>query len=311
MPRLNAIRPAFRAADFFRPMSLHGHRQRRQALGASLSSSLIVCRSIVRGLPLIASARPKTPLRVLCIMAFDALSILRRGKPLPLAQHQTLAAWLDFAACANAAFDQKDYCRREFCRTLRVLKESGLSSSVDEYLRRLRDLERRRPTPGGDDWQFPQAVAYREAVVRLSLGMTAVVADRGRRLEDAVAATWHDADLNLLFRIVMQCQIIDDVLDYSRDWAAGLPSFLTASSSLPQAFEWTRLAAARYADIRHLSQSGDAFPLRTALFLVSACARLVLALGCWRYRARFEWSFTKHVCGRRRLAPSGVDDVPA
>ncbi|HVX63292.1 MAG TPA: hypothetical protein VHC19_21905 [Pirellulales bacterium] len=274
-------------------------------------SSLVACRSIVRGLPLLATARPKTPLRVLCIMAFDALPMLRRGKPLPLSQRKVLAAWLDFAACANAAFDQKDYCRREFRRTLRMLQESGLSSSVVEYLRRLCDLERRRPAPGGDDWQFPHAVAYREAVVRLSLGMTAVVAGRGRRLDDAVAATRHDADFNLLFRIVMQCQILDDVLDYPRDSAAGLPSFLTASSSLVQAFEQACLTAARYADIRHLPRSGDMFPLRAALFLVSTAARLVLALGRWRHRARFEQSFTKHVCGRRRLAPDGVGDVPA
>ncbi len=97
-------------------------------------------------------------------------------------------------------------------------------------------------------------------------------------LDEGIRATYCDADLNILFRIVMQCQIIDDVLDYSKDMSAGLPSFLTASKSLPQAFELTRLAALGYADDRDLPRTGDMFPLRSALFLVSACTKLVMVL---------------------------------
>ena len=74
----------------------------------------------------------------------------------------------------------------------------------------------------------------------------------------------------MLFRIAMQCQIIDDVLDYPQDMSAGLPSFLTAAESLPQALELSRLAALGYADSRGLPQSGDLFSLRSAPFLVSA-----------------------------------------
>jgi hypothetical protein len=133
--------------------------------------------------------------------------------------------------------------------------------------------------PGGDHWRFQNVRLYREAVVRLSLGMVATTASGEHRLDEGIRATYRDADLNFLFRIVMQCQIIDDVLDYSADMSAGLPSFLTASKPLPQAFDLTRLAALGYADDRDLPQTGDVFPLRLALFLVSTCARLVILAG--------------------------------
>src|SRR5258707_11996155 len=83
-----------------------------------VKSILIAVRSIVRGLPLFVSARPETPLRVLCIMAFDMLHMLRNAKPLPMPKRKLLAALLDFGACANAALDKKEFCRREYRVTL-------------------------------------------------------------------------------------------------------------------------------------------------------------------------------------------------
>ena len=62
-------------------------------------------------------------------------------------------------------------------------------------------------------------------------------------LDEGIRATHCDGDFNILFRIAMQCQIIDDVLDYSSDRSAGLTSFLTASASLPDAIERTHQAA--------------------------------------------------------------------
>lgn len=259
--------------------------ERRNTLHAGISSSVIAVRSLVRGLSLLFAARPKTPLRVLCIMAFDTLWRVRSGKPLPRQKLRTVAALLDFGACANAAFDHKKYCDKEYRETWRLLEEAGIGVFVSEYLRRLRNLESGRPLPGGDDWQFQKAVAYREAVVRLSLGMLTATAWGDPCLNEAVRATHRDADINLLFRIVMQCQIVDDVLDYSKDLRAGLPSFLTAGESLSRAFELTRMAALGYADDRDLPPADDLFPLRAALFLVSACARLAIALGRWRRRA--------------------------
>ncbi len=245
---------------------------------------LIAVISFVRGLPLFVSARPKTPLRVLCIMAFDTLHMLRHAKRLPRGKLRMLATLLDFGACANAAFDHKHCCQNECRRTLQLLQEAGIRSTVIEYLRRLRDLECERPTPGGDHRQFEKVSWYREAVVRLSLGMVATAADCSPSLQEGIRATYDAADLGILFRIVMHCQIIDDVLDYSQDMPAGLPGFLTASKSFPQAFELTRLAARGYADDRDLPRTGDVFPLRIALFAVALLTKLVLCLSGWRRR---------------------------
>jgi hypothetical protein len=283
-------------------MNIQIIRERWNVLSARISSIAIAVGSVVRGLPLFVSSRPKTPLRVLCIMAFDTLYRLRHPKRLPNFRLKTLAAMLDFGACANAAFDHKEFCRHEFRETLRRLEEAGIRSSVFEYLRRLRELERGRPLPGGDYGQFHKVRLYREAVVRLSLGMVSATADGDQCLDDGIRATYGDADLKILFRIVMQCQIIDDVLDYSKDMSAGLPSFLTASKSLPQAFELTRLAADAYADDRDLLQTGDDFPLRSALILVSACTKLAIVQGLWRQRTRV---------GQRSSSTSVLHEVAA
>jgi hypothetical protein len=288
-------------------MNLQALCERGNTLSTGIASTLIAVRSLVRGLPLFVAARPKTPLRVLCIMAFDTLHILRTAKPLPLPTRRMLAALLDFGACANAALDHKDCCRDEWRLTLQLLDEAGIGSSVVDYLRRLSDLESRRPLPGGDYWQFQKVRRYREAVVRLSLGMVATTANGNQCLDEGIRATYCDADLKILFRIVMQCQIIDDVLDYSKDKSAGLPSFLTASQSLPQAFELTRLAALGYADDRDLPRTGAVFPLRSALRLVSTCTKLVLVLGRWRQRTDLGRQFTERVHGPQRPAAAGVD----
>jgi len=292
-------------------MNFQANCERWNALCDRTASILIAVISIVRGLSLFMSARPKTPLRVLCIMAFDTLHMLRNAKRLSMLKLRMLAALLDLGACANAAFDNKDCCQHECRTTLQLLEGAGIRSSVVEYLRRLRDLESRRPLPGGDHGQFQRVSLYREAVVRLSLGMVATTANVNRCLDEGIRATYCDPDLNILFRIVMQCQIIDDVLDYSKDMSAGLASFLTASKSLPEAFELIRLAALGYADERDLPRTGDGFPLRSALFLVSTCTKLVLFLGRWRQRPHLGQQFTERVYGPRLLAADGVHKSPS
>jgi hypothetical protein len=247
-----------------------------------ISSTLISIGSVRRCLPLFVSARPRTPLRVLCVMAFDALHQLRCSEPLPIATRRVLAALLDFGACTNAIFDDKDYSRQELELTRQILDEAGLHSVVEAVLRQLSDLEGRRPAPFGDDRRFHDARSYREAVARLWLGTIAATAAGSRRLEDRSLATYGDDVLEILFRIVMQCQIIDDVLDYSRDASAGLPSFLTASASLPEAIERTYQASCEYAHYPDLPRSDDVYPFRTALGTASLCAKLLIRFRRWR-----------------------------
>jgi hypothetical protein len=259
-------------------MHIPARGPRRPAILVGISSTLIATISLARGLSLLLSGRPRTLLRVLCIAAFDTLQVLRRGKRLPTPRLKTLPVLLDFAACANAAFDHKAGRRDERRATLRLLEDAGIGSSVAEYRRRLGDLESGRPVPGGDRSRFQSVRLYREAVVRLSLGMVAAAACGNRCLDEAIEATDSDGDRDLLFRIVMQCQIIDDVLDYSQDRSARLPSFLTACESLPQALDLTQIAARDYAGDRCVVRPADVLPLRAALFLVSTCTKLVVSL---------------------------------
>jgi hypothetical protein len=77
--------------------------------------------------------------------------------------------------------------------------------------------------------------------------------------------------------LAMQCQVIDDVLDYKQDLAAGRPSFLTAASSLPQAMAWTAEAARSYgATCEQSAPGGVLLPLQTALRVITALTAGVL-----------------------------------
>ena len=248
---------------------------------AEFWSTVIATRSVVRCLPLFFAARPQTPLRVLCLIAFDTLHRLRHAQRLPTTTLTRMALFLDFAACVNATLDHKQCSPHELQATRQQLDADGIGPALDEYLNQLRDLETRRPTLN-DDQQFPSVVAYREAIVRLSLGMLATISVLQPTLDGGLRATRDEPDLNLLFRIVMQCQIIDDVFDYSSDRAAGLPSFLTVPGSLAHGFEWTREAAQRYATLQESPQPGHLFPLRAALCLVSTGAKLILSIARWK-----------------------------
>jgi hypothetical protein len=276
------------------------------AVPESIWSTLIAAISLVRGLYLFLSGRPRTPLRVLCIATFDTLHVLRHSKRLPTLKLKMLAALLDFGAGVNAAFDHKASSRHERRVTLHLLEKAGIGSSVSEYLKRLGNLESSRPRPGGNRWQFQKVSFYREAVVRLSLGMVATAARGNQGLDEAIEATYVDGDLNLLFRIVMQCQIIDDLIDFAEDRSAGLPSFLTACNSLSHSLELTQLAARGYAENCHAARAVDVFPLKAALFLVSMCAQLVVWLRRWRNRAHLELRPMNRAAGPGLLAAEAL-----
>ena len=248
------------------PQSLHGQ----------LRASLVSIACFLRGLPLFLGPTPKTPLRVLCLIALDTLHVLRTSRPLPHHRVMVLATVLDVGACTNAALDRKNFCPQEYQAARRWIRDAGLASSVDKYLRQLRELEQRRPSPGGDLGRFHEVRLYRETVARLSLGVVAAMALGGECIEDGIQATHCDQDLANLFRIVMLCQIIDDVLDYTEDLPAGLPSFLTATASLPRGLAWTTEAARSYATCPAPSRSPGLLPLRFALLAVSVFTRLLL-----------------------------------
>ena len=238
----------------------------------ALRASVVSAACFLRRAPLFFQATPKTPLRVLGIVAFDTLHVLRHSRWLPPERSAHLVMFFDVAGFANAALDGKALCEAEYRSLRERMGYAGLDRPVDDYLARLRALEAGRPSPGGDRRGFEEDCAYREAVARLSLMTAAGMAFPPSASEDERAA---DGDLDTLLRILMQCQIIDDVLDYRVDVAAGLPSFMTACASLPEAVALTAAAAARYASP---PRTRTIFPLRFVLRVVTILTRLVIGV---------------------------------
>lgn len=237
-------------------------------MSKTLREVVVSASCLVRRLPLFFRATPKTPLRVLGIVAFDTLHVLRTSLPLPKQKVDELAAFLDFEGCANAEWDNKDLCETE-CRAIRrQLEDAGLGPCIEEYRHTLRALEGTRPSPWGDHRRFQDVRRYREGVARLSLSTAAAIALPSRPR--------NDDDVEMLCRVLMQCQIIDDVLDYAEDAAAGLPSFLTASESLPDALVWTAQAARSYATPSAPQKRSTLFPFRVALWCFTLAARGVM-----------------------------------
>ena len=242
-----------------------------------LKTGLVSVTCLLRGLPLFFCAPPATPLRVLCIVALDTIHVLRYSQPLSRQRRKELGTFLDFEACTNAVWDRKQLCAAEYEAMRQRLEKAGLGVWITDYLNRLGELETRRPPVGGDRRRFDDLRSYREAVARLSLATIAAIALKAECLEDAIRSTYCEIEMAALFRMAMQCQIIDDVVDYREDLSAGLPSFLTACASLPQAIEWTSDAARSYG-ARGRSPARAVFPLEAALYVLTIVTTLVVAV---------------------------------
>ena len=243
-----------------------------------LRAAIVSLACFLHGLPLFFRATPKTPLRVLCVIALDTVHVLRHGRPLPRSRRKQLAAFLDLQACANAVWDGKNLCASEYRALRQQLERVGLGEWIAEYLIRLRELETRRPAIGGDSQRFNNVRSYREAVARLALGAVTAIALNAERLDKGIQATYCDADVAALFRMAMQCQIMDDVIDYRKDLSAGLPSFLTATASSQQAITLTAEAVRFYGASREPSAGGAVFPLEAALQVITLVTRLVVGV---------------------------------
>ena len=239
---------------------------------------------LARSLPLFFRDSPRTPLRALGIVALDIIHVTRRSRRLSQRTVSEMALLLDLEGCANKAWDRKGGGDLDYQAIRWQLTRAGLQEYMVEYLERLAALERQRPPAGGDRRRFDAVRQYREAVVRLALATVAARALEGGRLEDGIHATRGDRDIETVFRIGMQCQIIDDLLDYPKDAAGGLPSFMTATASLPDAMELTTGAVRAYAAAGARSSEPALLPLRIALALVTAATRLVAAAAALRYR---------------------------
>ena len=240
-----------------------------------MSKALAPARCALRHLRLLVAASPKTPLRVLCIIALDTVHALRHSYPIPQKRIRHVAEFIDFQACTNAMWDRKPLCPQEYSAIRRRLETAGLEAYVLDYLGRLQELESWRPRVCGAPRNFEEVRVYREAVARVSLAAVAAVAF-GSRLEHESRAIHQDSHMNTLFRIVMQCQVVDDILDYRHDLGTGLPSFLTATRSRAQAMGLTATAARSY--FMHSPRRRTALPFRLALSVMSILTMAVIRL---------------------------------
>ncbi len=119
--------------------------QRRRARHGPIRASLVSVTCLLRGMPLFFCAAPRTPLRVLCIIALDTLHVLRHSEPLPRKRINELATFLDFQACTNAAWDRKDLCEAQYRSIRQRLEKAGLGVWIEEYLGRLRKTGKTAP----------------------------------------------------------------------------------------------------------------------------------------------------------------------
>ncbi len=256
---------------------------RRNRLLATWTATI----SVLRGLPFLVASRPGTPLRVLCLMAFDTVHVFRTSRRISADTLRTMAALLDLGAFANDAWDSGDCSGGGFEDVRRQLAGSRACFLADEYLSRLRDLEQQRPPTGSDDSGHHAVVSYRESVNRLSLGVLAATALGSLSIEEAIRSTHDDEDIRVLFDIVMLCQIIDDLADFSKDAAHMVPGFLTAHASLSQALSLTSRTAAKYAsDTKRSPTSPHLFPFRVAMTGMSIFTTLAILAARWRFRLR-------------------------
>ncbi len=204
---------------------------RTDPTSSCLGACCIAIASVLRNLPLFFSRRPRTPLRVLCIVAFDAVARMR-SRWLSRQTKLAMIATVDLGACLNDYFDEGILRRDEYRQTRRLLagtlsrRGRGLLRAYGKQLRR---RETSRPLLSdrsqGAPWRA-SVVRYRENVVRLSLATLSAVAFGGS-LEEAERDAVQDEDLAVLFRIVMLTQILDDLMDWSEDLRRRLPTLTT------------------------------------------------------------------------------------
>lgn len=223
--------------------------------------------------------QPATPLRVLALIAITA-ALRSRGIVLGPDRRRALIEAMELGALLNDRFDQDPHDPEELRARVRWFARSEHRNLVRGYAKRLRRLERSRP----DSMERGSATqCYREGVNSVSLAMLWALG-HSRTLGIAELEIQREPDLQLLFQIVMQAQVIDDVLDLREDRRRELPSFATGGASLQE-------IVSIYADGKPLRLDRD-FCLRVALRTITAVARLVVAItartpkaaGCGRWR---------------------------
>lgn len=230
-------------------------------------SSLLSC------IPLLLVRRPKTPLRLLCIGAFDYVARLR-GHSLGPNARTALACACDLGALRNDFYDQGTFDRRFYRELRHDLRRLVPESATHRYIRDLRQTERGRPAFGPGAFSEPAAVVeYRLRVLVVSLAWLQVISRRS--MEPRVFQSF--------VALVGLIQLVDDLLDWKDDWACRRPTYVTAflsDSARPSSRSVTpiRLHANRFCGllIGTMEQDLNVAPLTVAGIFVWVVARALM-----------------------------------
>src|SRR5687768_17376516 len=126
-------------------------------------SAVMVCS------PMLLEARPRTPLRVFCIAAFEYLARVQGGT-LGRRRRLAIAHACDFGSLCDEYYDVQKLARSEYRSLRRALRRLVPEGSTFRYIQQLRKAERERPilsarTPGVGR----AVIVYRASVIDLSL----------------------------------------------------------------------------------------------------------------------------------------------
>jgi hypothetical protein len=175
-------------------------------------SAVMVC------FPMLLEARPRTPLRVFCIAAFEYFARLRGGT-LGRRRRLAIAHACDFGSLRDEYYDQQKLDLTEYRSLRSALRRIAPEAATFRYIQQLRKAERGRPilspgTPGVAN----ATIDYRKSVINLSLQWLQVISGL------AVERVKFDSIVSL----VCLMQLADDLLDWKDDQADRSPSYVTA-----------------------------------------------------------------------------------
>jgi hypothetical protein len=167
---------------------------------------------------MLLAARPKTPLRVFCIGAFEYLARLRGGT-LGRRRRLAMAHACDFGSLRNDYYDHQRLDTTEYRLLRSKLRRMAPQSATTRYIQQLRQAERSRPilvagTPGVPD----AVIAYRTWVLDLSLLW----------LQEISGLSVEPVKFHAILAVAGLVQLADDLLDWKGDQAVRLPSYVTA-----------------------------------------------------------------------------------
>ena len=175
-------------------------------------SAVLVCS------PMLLEARPRTPLRVFCIAAFEYLARLRGGT-LGRGRRLALAHACDFGSLRDEYYDEQELNLTEYRSLRSALRRMAPEAATFCYIQQLRNAERCRPILSTSTPEVANAtIAYRTTVIELSL----------RWLQGISGLAAEGVKFHSLVSLVCLMQLADDLLDWKEDQADGCPSYVTA-----------------------------------------------------------------------------------